>query len=45
MSRYQIWDHWDKLGEVDAYNPDHALRLFRKERGYAWTKLFVYHSA
>lgn len=41
MTRFEIWDHWTKLGEVDAYNPDHAIREFRKAHGMAWVKMFA----
>lgn len=45
MGRYQIWDHWTKLGEVNAASPDHAIRVFHREHGYAWVRLFVYPAA
>ena len=42
MHKFEIWDHWTKLGEVEAYTPEHALRVFRKNVGYGWVKLFAY---
>jgi hypothetical protein len=42
MKRFEIWDRWSKLGDVDAFNPDHAIREFRKVRGMAWVKMFAY---
>lgn len=42
MRTFEIWDHWTKLGEALAYNPDHAIREFRKVNGGGWIKMFAY---
>lgn len=42
MRRFEIWDHWTKLGEADGYNPTQAIREFRKTNGGGWIKMFAY---
>lgn len=41
MKTFEIWDHWSMLGEVDAYNSDHAIRVYKKAFGGDWIKMFA----
>ena len=26
MNKYEIWDHWTKLGEAEGYTRNHAIQ-------------------
>lgn len=42
MKTFEIWDHWTRLGTAEGYNPDHAIREYRKVHGLGWVKMFAY---
>lgn len=42
VARYEIWDHWTMVGEVQAADADTAIAQFKRVSGLAHVKLFAY---